>query len=116
MTITPEQYRNYFILPGLPNPKVRANPQYIINTVCEHYKMKRSDVLKHDRHQPIAHYRMIIQYLLKECNRFTNKEIGSLTGGYDHATILHAKKVISNRMEVDSKFRREINNLKQILG
>jgi len=50
-------------------------------------------------------------YLSRELTSSTLKEIGEHFGGKDHGTVIHAYKLIKNRMENDAPLRHLIRHL-----
>ena len=59
--------------------------------------------------------RQIAMYLAKNYTDFSTSKIGSLIGGKDHATVLHACKTISELREVNKPFSAELEEIQKSL-
>lgn len=72
----------------------------IQKVVCEHYRIKVSDMSSKRRTRVIARPRQIAMALAKELTQHSLPEIGETFGGRDHTTVLHAcRKVAELRRE-----------------
>tara|TARA_R110000751_G_scaffold26901_3_gene71529 strand:+ start:9546 stop:9959 length:414 start_codon:yes stop_codon:yes gene_type:complete len=92
---------SYFAMPGLKLDGVK----YIIDTVCREFNVTKEDVIdKRSRKREFAfprHIMMFIGQIVFE--KYTLKKIGSKFGGYDHATVLHAKKAVLDIISYDKE-------------
>jgi chromosomal replication initiator protein len=87
-------------------------PDLIIETVCEHYKITKEQIISSSRSQNIAKPRMIAMYLCKNLlSNMTLKEIGSYLGGKNHTTVMHGCEKVVEDMEDDPNFRNNIDIL-----
>ena len=57
------------------------------------------------RQREIVVARQVVQYLLKSYTKWSLASIGSLTGGRDHATVMHAIKTIGNLKDTEKQFK-----------
>lgn len=83
----------------------------IINIVCEHFNVTRSDLSSRKKSQKIAYPRQIAMYL---CKKYTDKslqEIASNLGKKDHSTIIHG----INKIERDLKDNESLQNVMDVL-
>ena len=85
--------------------------QQIIDLVTDYYNVKLSDIQSRRRQQSIAGPRQICMYLARRHTRFSLEEIGGYFGGRDHTTVMHAIKVVDNRLNKDIAFARQIQRL-----
>ncbi|QOV19417.1 chromosomal replication initiator protein DnaA [Blautia liquoris] len=83
-----------------PNEKKVITPEFIINTVAEHFNLSPSDIIGSKRSSKIAHPRQIVMYLCREFTGTNLVQIGQLLGKRDHTTIMYG---------ID-KIEAEINN------
>src|ERR1043166_4882893 len=67
----------------------------IQRTICEHFEIKLGDLKAKRRTQNIAFPRQIGMYLCRKHTDTSYPEIGSLFGGRDHSTVIHASKTRS---------------------
>ena len=83
----------------------------IIQKVCEHYKMDESVIHTKSRRREVVQVRQIAMYLAKKHTDVSASKIGHLIGNRDHATVLHACKIVKDQVTVDKEFRAEIDKI-----
>jgi len=75
-----------------------------------------SDLLcSRTRKKEIAEARQIAMFLCTECTRLTLKAIGLHFGGRDHATVIHARETISERLKTDGILQDLVERLRREL-
>jgi chromosomal replication initiator protein len=94
-----------------PRSKPDVTTEYIQRTIAERYGVSISDLLGKRRTQNIANTRQIAMYLCRRLTGCSYPEIGALFGGRDHSTVIHAFRVIDERIQVEERFRAEIDAL-----
>ena len=84
-------------------------------TVAEYYDIRLGDMTSKQRPQAIAFPRQVAMYL---CRTLTHQSLPSIGNafGRNHATVLHACRLIGDRMKSDPSFRQTVSVLKQRLG
>ena len=88
----------------------------IQRTVAEYYKIKVADLLSKRRSRSVARPRQVAMALAKELTNHSLPEIGDAFGGRDHTTVLHACRLVKDRMEIDANVRQTVHYLeKQLL-
>ena len=87
----------------------------IQKTVADYYKMKVADMYSKKRPANIARPRQIAMYLTKEMTQKSLPEIGSLFGGRDHTTVLHAVRKIAAERQLMTELNRQLHLLEQTL-
>lgn len=94
--------------------------EVIKKVTCSLYHIDELRVFENNRIKEIRRPRQIIQYLASQMTQLTVAEIGRRTGGKDHATVLHAKKIIekeitplSNGVIPDTDLLSDINTIKK---
>ena len=84
--------------------------------VAEHFDLRVVDMTSKRRPEHIAFPRQIAMYLARQLTESSFNEIGESFGGRDHGTVLHACRLVKDRMQVDAQVRHIINFLeKQLL-
>src|SRR6202453_2381128 len=84
--------------------------------VAEHFDIRLADMTSKRRPENIAFPRQIAMYFSRQLTESSLNAIGEAFGGRDHGTVLHACRLVKNRMEVDSNVRQVVNYLeKQLL-
>lgn len=83
----------------------------IINVVCRHFGMEEAFIHTKTRKREVVQVRQIAMYLAKKHTEASSSQIGKLIGGKDHATVLHAYKIVKEQCEVDKGFRADVEAL-----
>ena len=63
----------------------------------------------------VAQARQIAMYLAKQHTKSPLIAIGSAIGGRNHATVLHSCKAVSNQIETDKAFQRQMEELEKLV-
>ena len=79
--------------------------EYIINVVCDYFKISADQLALKTRKQQVVQARQIAMYLSKKYSNTSLAAIGKQCGNKDHATVHHACKTISDRLETDKQFK-----------
>lgn len=79
--------------------------------VADKYNVTVDEFLSKKRTKTIAFPRQIAMYLCRELTEMSLPKIGQEFGGRDHTTVIHAHKKISDMIEEDTQFKREIDSL-----
>ena len=89
--------------------------ELIQKKVAEHYDIRLADMTSKRRPENIAFPRQIAMYLSRQMTESSLSTIGEAFGGRDHGTVLHACRLIKDRMEVDANVRQRVNHLEKQL-
>ncbi|MCU0786992.1 MAG: chromosomal replication initiator protein DnaA [Verrucomicrobia bacterium] len=90
--------------------------EVIQKKVAEHYDIRMADMTSKRRPENIAFPRQIAMFLARQLTGSSLSSIGDSFGGRDHGTVLHACRLVKDRMEVDSNVRQTVLHLeKQLL-
>lgn len=92
-----------------------VSPEMIIQTVAKHYGVSFADILSEKRTQNIAQARQVGMALTKEFTDLSLAAIGETFGGRNHSTVIHAANKVKEDEEKLPSFKREMNNLRNIL-
>ena len=93
-----------------------VNIDIIQKKVAEHFDLRVSDMTSKRRPENIAFPRQIAMFLSRQMTESSLNTIGEAFGGRDHGTVLHACRLVKDRMEIDSNVRQVVNYLeKQLL-
>ena len=85
--------------------------EQIQRKVAEHYDVRLADMTSKRRPANIAFPRQVAMYLARELTKTSLSEIGDAFGGRDHGTVLHAHRLVKERMEGDEKVRQVVSFL-----
>ena len=83
--------------------------------VAEHYDLRIADMTSKRRPEHIAFPRQVAMYLSRQMTESSLNTIGEAFGGRDHGTVLHACRLVKDRMQVDSQVRQVVNYLEKQL-
>ena len=87
------------------NTVKEVSVEYIINIVCEYFKITPEQMALNTRKHQVVQARQIAMYLSKKYSNASLVSIGQQCGKKDHATVHHACKTIANQLETDKQFK-----------
>ncbi|MDP3453092.1 MAG: chromosomal replication initiator protein DnaA [Bacteroidales bacterium] len=87
----------------------------IQKVVCEYFKIDPERFLSSSRKRELVQARQISMYLSRSHTKSSLASIGSLTGGRDHATVLHACTTVCNLLDTDRSFRKYLSEIEKQL-
>jgi chromosomal replication initiator protein len=87
----------------------------IRDVVCDYFGLSVDKVLSKSRVREVTNARQIAMYLSKQMTKSSLSEIGRGVGNRDHATVLHSFSVVNDLMDTDKEFKRNVQELEQIL-
>jgi chromosomal replication initiator protein len=83
--------------------------------VAEHFDIRLADMTSKRRPENIAFPRQVAMFLSRQMTESSLSTIGEAFGGRDHGTVLHACRLVKDRMEVDAHVRQVVNYLEKQL-
>ncbi len=89
--------------------------EVIQKKVAEHFDIRIADMTSRRRPENIAFPRQIAMYLARQLTESSLNVIGEAFGGRDHGTVLHAYRLVKDRMEVNSDVRQSVSFLEKLL-
>ena len=87
----------------------------IIAKVCSHYEIEESAIHTKTRKREVVQVRQVAMFLAKKHTDASSSKIGQLIGNKDHATVLHACKIVKDQVEVDKSFKADIEEIEALL-
>jgi len=87
----------------------------IIEKVCKHFELDPSAIHSKSRKREVVQVRQLAMYLSKKHTDTSSSKIGQLIGNRDHATVLHACKIVKGQFDVDKSFRAEVEEIEASL-
>jgi chromosomal replication initiator protein len=91
------------------------NIEVIQKKVAEHYDIRLADMTSKRRPENIAFPRQVAMFLSRQMTDTSLSAIGEAFGGRDHGTVLHACRLVKDRMEVDPNVRQVVSYLEKAL-
>lgn len=89
--------------------------EYVIAIVGKFYMVDNLYTSIKSRKREYVFARQVAMWLISKYSTATLEKIGSQFAGKDHATVLHAKKVINNLIDTDRKVKEQIKDLENII-
>jgi chromosomal replication initiator protein len=86
-------------------------PKNIIEIVCNYYDITVEQIKSKVRSRDISYPRQIAMYIMREITDLSLPKIGSVFGGRDHTTVIHAYEKIANEVKNNSDFKMTVNDL-----
>ena len=83
--------------------------------VAEHFDIRLADMTSKRRPENIAFPRQIAMFLARQMTESSLSTIGEAFGGRDHGTVLHACRLVKDRMEIDPNIRQVVSYLEKQL-
>lgn len=92
-----------------------VNIEVIQKKVAEHYDIRLADMTSKRRPENIAFPRQVAMFLSRQMTENSLSTIGEAFGGRDHGTVLHACRLVKDRMEIDANVRQVVSYLEKQL-
>jgi chromosomal replication initiator protein len=89
--------------------------ELIQKRVAEHFDIRLADMTSKRRPENIAFPRQVAMFLARQLTESSLSAIGEAFGGRDHGTVLHACRLVRDRMEVDAGVRQVVLYLEKQL-
>jgi chromosomal replication initiator protein len=96
-------------------PKKINTVEKIRDTVCEYFSIPVDAIFTKSRKREVVQARQIAMYLSKQFTKNSLSSIGKAIGERDHATVLHACKIVGDLMDTDKGFRSSVKAIEEIL-
>jgi len=90
--------------------RARLTPEAIRDTVARRWKVRPDALVSKRRTKDLTVPRQVAMYLIKTVLDTSLVQIGLVFGGRDHSTVIHSIRKVEQDMEVDSAFRREVED------
>jgi len=88
---------------------------YIQKIVCDYFNISVDSLKSKTRKREIVQARQVAMYFAKTFTKNSLAVIGSVIGGKDHATVLHACRTVQNLMDTDKKFKQYVDDIEKKL-
>ncbi len=93
----------------------QIQPNQIIHLVAHSFGITEDNILGRDRSRQIALPRQVAMYLMREEANISLPQIGEALGGRDHTTVMYGCDKITDMMERDHRFRRQVLDIREQL-
>ncbi|TAJ13004.1 chromosomal replication initiator protein DnaA [Patescibacteria group bacterium] len=96
-------------------PKRNVSVKHVISRISEFYNVDESSMYAKTRRREVVRPRQIIMFILREDFHLSYPAIGSMFGGRDHTTVIHACEKVRNGITVDEELRIQIEEIRGML-
>jgi chromosomal replication initiator protein len=94
---------------------VDLKPDDVLEAVSRSFGISNDRLLGRERTREVALPRQIAMYLLREEAGISLPQIGELSGGRDHTTVIYGCDKVNNLMETDDRLRRQVLKIREQL-
>lgn len=99
----------------LPDRERRVTVDMIKAAVAKHYGMSVAELLRKTREKAVSHPRQMAMYLSTKHTTLSLPNIARLFGGYDHTTVLYAKRKVADLLLACSQTQRDAEAIVKLL-
>ncbi|MDD4972072.1 MAG: chromosomal replication initiator protein DnaA [Paludibacter sp.] len=104
------------VISRIVNISKRVNTvEKIRDVVCEYFSLSVDAISTKSRKREVVQARQIAMYLSKQLTKSSLASIGNTIGQRDHATVLHACKIVNDLMDCDKNFRSSVREIEEKL-
>ena len=103
------------IIKSTSKPKRSVSVKNIIVKIADFYGVEESSMYAKTRKREIVRPRQIIMYILREDFHLSYPAIGSVFGGRDHTTVIHACEKIKKDLLQSEDFKVEVSEIRSML-
>ena len=96
-------------------PKKTVSVKHVIQKIAEFYAIDESNMYAKTRRREVVKPRQIIMYILREDFHMSYPAIGTVFGGRDHTTVIHACEKIKVDMGVNDELKTQIEEIRGML-
>ncbi|MCL1944625.1 MAG: chromosomal replication initiator protein DnaA [Firmicutes bacterium] len=77
----------------------------IVDITCNYFKLDRTEVMGKKKTKDIAEARQVCMYLITDILNVPLATIGTLFGGRDHTTVMHARNKVADNIRDNSRYK-----------
>lgn len=103
-----------YLIPGMPHKKHSYDK--FIEIVCKQNSITVDELKSKCKVTLLAETRFIVAWFLVKEYGMTHARAGNVLGGKDHATIIHAIKMVENYCNVDSTFKEKFERANAVMS
>lgn len=103
------------IIKSTTKPKRSVSVKNIIAKIADFYGVEESSMYAKTRKREVVRPRQIIMYILREDFHLSYPAIGTVFGGRDHTTVIHACEKIKTDLSANEDFKAEVAEIRGML-
>lgn len=96
--------------------KKQTSIDNIVEKVCAYFDVEPLSLQSKSRKRDVVAARQVAMFLAKKLTDASSAQIGMQIGKKDHATVLHACKIVKRQLEVDKSLKLQLQEIEQQLA
>lgn len=103
------------IIKSTARPKRIVSVKHVITKIAEFYNIDEASMYAKTRRREVVRPRQIMMFILREDFHLSYPAIGSVFGGRDHTTVIHACEKVRGGILIDEDLRVQIEDIRGML-
>lgn len=87
----------------------------IIDCTCRYFNISKDDLIGKKKNKEIVEPRQICIYLITDMVALPLATIGSMFGGRDHTTVMHARDKVAEKLQTNTKLKVAVSDIKDMV-
>lgn len=112
-SLSEEQIKD--LIKATARPKRTVSVKHVIARIAEFYNVDEASMYAKTRRREVVKPRQIIMYILREDFHLSYPAIGSVFGGRDHTTVIHACEKVRGGLTDDGELKVQIEEIRGML-
>ncbi|MBP6945872.1 MAG: chromosomal replication initiator protein DnaA [Parcubacteria group bacterium Greene0714_7] len=96
-------------------PKRAVSVKHVISRIAEFYNIDEASMYAKTRRREVVRPRQIMMYILREDFHLSYPAIGTVFGGRDHTTVIHACEKVRGGITTDTDLKTQIEEIRGML-
>ena len=96
-------------------PKRAVLVKHVIGRIAEFYNIDEDSLYAKTRRREVVRPRQIVMYVLREDFHLSYPAIGTVFGGRDHTTVIHACEKVRGELQEDGELKLQLDEIRGIL-
>lgn len=96
-------------------PKRAVSVKHVIGRIAEFYNIDEDSLYAKTRRREVVRPRQIVMYVLREDFHLSYPAIGTVFGGRDHTTVIHACEKVRGELQEDGELKLQLDEIRGIL-
>ncbi|MBP5357452.1 MAG: chromosomal replication initiator protein DnaA [Clostridia bacterium] len=93
----------------------KITTDHIVDCVCKYFGISRNDLFGKKRNKEIVEPRQICMYLISDLTSIPQETIGSICGGRDHSTVIHACAKIERMIASSTGMKTTVDDIRNLI-
>jgi len=89
--------------------------EHIQKTICDHFNLRLADLKSKRRTKNVVLPRQVAMYLCRKYTSTSFPAIGTMFGGRDHSTVIHASRTIEKKIKDDPSMKATVDRIEKNL-